>query len=405
MISVALLGFGVIGSGTAQVLTENSALIEARIGAPVSIKYILDLRDFPDSPFADRIVHNVNVILDDPEVDIVVEMMGGLHPAYDFSRAAIEAGKHVVTSNKAVVAAFGEELLTLAEEKGVRYLFEASVGGGIPIIRPMCTDLAPCKLTRIEGILNGTTNYILTRMGESGASFAEALAEAQALGYAERDPSADVDGWDTARKICILAALASGKIPSIEQIPVQGITAITTTDIENARRAGYAIKLIGTADLGGDKPAVQVCPRLVPASSPLATVADVFNGILVRDGFLGDVMFYGRGAGSLPTASAVVADILDIASGSPCKPATWHAAEAESLADPLDSVCRRYLCLSAVEGWEALVAAQLGEVELIDGEGREIALITPAMSERDALTATAALVEAGMSLLSAIRVL
>ena len=196
MISVALLGFGVIGSGTAEVLTQNSALIEARVGQPVSIKYILDLRDFPDSPFADRIVHDVNIILSDPEVSIVVEMMGGLHPAYDFSRAALEAGKHVITSNKAVVAAYGEELLTLAEEKGLRYLFEASVGGGIPIIRPISTDLAPCHIEHIVGILNGTTNYILTRMAESGASFADALKEAQKLGYAEQDPTADVDGWD-----------------------------------------------------------------------------------------------------------------------------------------------------------------------------------------------------------------
>ena len=404
MISVALLGFGVIGSGTAQVLTQNNALIEARVGEPIHIKYILDLREFPDSPFGDRIVHDVNVILADPEVSIVVEMMGGLHPAYDFSRAALEAGKNVITSNKAVVAAYGEELLTLAEEKGLRYLFEASVGGGIPIIRPICTDLAPCKIARIEGILNGTTNYILTRMAESGASFADALAEAQALGYAERDPSADVDGWDTARKICILAALSCGKIPSIEQIPVEGITRITVADIANARKAGYAIKLVGVADLTG-KPQVQVSPRLVPASSPLATISDVFNGILVRSEFLGDVMFYGRGAGSLPTASAVVADIIDIACGSPCKPQTWHAAEADELGDASAAVCRRYLCLSAVEGWETIAAEKLGEVEVIDADGREIALITPPMREDEAQAAVAALAAAGMTLLSSIRVL
>ncbi len=404
MISVALLGFGVIGSGTAQVLTQNSALIEARVGEPIHIKYILDLRDFPDSPFADRIVHDVNIILNDPEVSIVVEMMGGLHPAYDFSHAALEAGKHVITSNKAVVAAYGEELLTLAEEKGLRYLFEASVGGGIPIIRPICTDLAPCRITRIEGILNGTTNYILTRMAESGASFADALKEAQALGYAEQDPTADVDGWDTARKICILAALACGKIPSIEQIPVEGITRITTADIANARRAGYAIKLVGTAELS-DKPQVRVCPRLVPASSPLSTISDVFNGILVRSGFLGDVMFYGRGAGSLPTASAVVADIIDIAGGAPCKPPIWHAADAAELGNAAVETCRRYLCLSAIDGWQEIVAAQLGEVELIDDAGREIALLTAPMREDEAKAAADALEVAGMALLSAIRML
>ncbi|MBR7184768.1 MAG: homoserine dehydrogenase [Clostridia bacterium] len=401
MISVALLGFGVIGSGTAEVLTQNSALIEARLGEPIQIKYILDLRDFPDSPFADRIVHDVNVILADSEVSIVVEMMGGLHPAYDFSRAALEAGKHVITSNKAVVAAYGEELLTLAEEKGLRYLFEASVGGGIPIIRPICTDLSPCQITHIEGILNGTTNYILTRMAESGASFAEALAEAQALGYAERDPSADVEGWDTARKICILAALACGKMMPIDAIPVEGITRITVADIRNARKAGYAIKLVGTADIG-ENTLVQVSPRLVPASSPLSTISDVFNGILVRSDFLGDVMFYGRGAGSLPTASAVVADILDIAGGSPCKPRTWHAGQPGNAAE---GICRRYLCLAGKEGWEDLVSAQLGQVELIDDTGSEIALITPPMRECEADAAIAALEEAGMALLSAIRVL
>ena len=286
----------------------------------------------------------------------------------------------------------------------MRYLFEASVGGGIPSIRPICTALTPCKIARIEGILNGTTNYILTRMAESGASFAEALSEAQALGYAERDPSADVEGWDTARKICILAALAGGKIPALEQIPVEGITRITVADIENARKAGYAVKLVGTAELG-DKPQVRVCPRLVPASSPLATISDVFNGILVRSEFLGDVMFYGRGAGSLPTASAVVADILDIAGGTPCKPQTWHAAADTELADAAADVCRRYLSLGAVEGWQAIAAEKLGEVELIDADGREIALITQPMREDDAQAAIAALEAAGMTLISSIRVL
>lgn len=404
MISVALLGFGVIGSGTAEVLTQNSALIEARLGEPVKIKYILDLREFPDSPFASRIVHDINIILRDADVSVVVEMMGGLHPAYDFSRAALEAGKSVVTSNKAVVAAYGEELLTLAEKKGLRYLFEASVGGGIPIIRPLCTDLASCRIARIEGILNGTTNYILTRMAKSGVSFAEALTEAQALGYAERDPAADVEGWDTARKICILAALACGKIPSLEQIPVEGITRITAADIANARKAGYTIKLVGTADLT-ERPRVQVCPRLVPASSPLSTISDVFNGILVRSEFLGDVMFYGRGAGSLPTASAVVSDILDIAGGAPCKPRTWHTAADIDLADAAAGTCRWYLCLGAVEGWEGIIAEKLGEAEIIDDAGREVALLTPPMREDTAHAAATALEAAGIALLSSIRVL
>ena len=405
MISVALLGFGVIGSGTAEVLTQNKALIAARLGDTVEIKYILDLRDFPDSPFANLVVHDIAPILADEEVSVVVEMMGGLHPAYDFSKAALEAGKNVVTSNKAVVAAFGEELLALAEERGLRYLFEASVGGGIPIIRPLCTDLAPCDITGIEGILNGTTNYILTRMAESGASFADALAEAQALGYAERDPSADVDGWDTARKICILSALATGKIPTLEQIYVEGITRVTTADIANAKKAGYAIRLIGTAELSGNQPRVMVCPRWVPASSPLATVNDVFNGILVRSDFLGDVMFYGRGAGSLPTASAVVADILDIAGGSPCKPPRWVTAADGELAPHSSYVCRRYLSLNAAEGWRDAVCSALGEVEYLDTEGREVSIITAPITEDALSSALQALETKGISLLSAMRLL
>ena len=403
MISVALLGFGVIGSGTAEVLTQNKSLIAARLGDTIEIKYILDLRDFPDSPFANLVVHDIAPILADDEVSVVVEMMGGLHPAYDFSRAALEAGKHVVTSNKAVVAAFGEELLALAEERDLRYLFEASVGGGIPIIRPLSTDLAPCDITGIEGILNGTTNYILTRMAESGASFADALAEAQALGYAERDPSADVDGWDTARKICILSALATGKIPTLEQIYVEGITRVTTADIAHAKQAGYAIRLIGTAELVGDQPRVMVCPRWVHASSPLATINDVFNGILVRSDFLGDVMFYGRGAGSLPTASAVVADILDIAGGSPCKPPRWTAAADGELASHDSYVCRRYLCFSAAQGWRDAVCAALGEVEYLDTEGCEVALLTAPMREDEAKAAIDTLAAAGITLLSSMR--
>ncbi|MBR6708908.1 MAG: homoserine dehydrogenase [Clostridia bacterium] len=404
MISVALLGFGVIGSGTAEVLTQNKALIEAKLGSPISIKYILDLRDFPDSPFASLVVHDVNIILNDPEVDIVVEMMGGLHPAYDFSRAALEAGKHVVTSNKAVVAAYGEELLTIAEARGLRYLFEASVGGGIPIIRPLCTALSSCQIQHIEGILNGTTNFILSQMAERGVSFETALAEAQRLGYAEQDPSADVDGWDTARKICILAALATGKMASLEQISVEGITRVTAADMENAAKAGYAIRLIGRAEIG-ETLRINVAPRLVPAASPLATIRDVFNGILVGSDFLGDVMFYGQGAGSLPTASAVVADILDIAGGTPCKPQTWHAAQHADIAPADTDVCGRYLSINASAGWETKLQKVFGDIKPIDTDGHEIALIADPVSDADFARALTELESDGITVISSIRLL
>ncbi len=312
-LTVALLGFGVVGSGAAQVITENQDRICRATGRGVDIRYILDLRDFPDSPFADRIVHDFSVIVNDPEVDVVVEMMGGSHPAYEFSRAALEAGKSVVTSNKEVVANFGTELLALAAQKGVRYLFEASVGGGIPVLRPLAQDMAANRVRSINGILNGTTNYILTRM-KTGASFDEVLAEAQKLGYAERDPSADVDGLDAARKIVILAAMATGLRVDPNAISVEGIRNITRTDVEIAAEMDCAIKLIGHMALVDGKLSVWVAPCMIPATHPVHHIDDVFNGILIDTDMLGQTLFYGRGAGKLPTAGAVVSDLVDIAS-------------------------------------------------------------------------------------------
>lgn len=336
MKKIAILGFGVVGGGVAEVLTQNKKLIEERLKESIEIKYILDLRDFPDSPFADKVVHDFSVILNDPEVSIVVEAMGGSHPAYDFSKSALEAGKNVVTSNKEVVSKFGTELLSLAIKNGVRYLFEASVGGGIPIIRPINNDLVSNKITSIDGILNGTTNYILTQMNENGTSFEDALKDAQAKGYAEADPTADIEGIDAARKIVILSALSFGKCISPDSISRKGITAVSTNDFEIARKLGYTIKLVAHAEQIGGKIYASVSPRFVPLSNPLAHISDVYNGILVGANMLDKVLFYGKGAGKLPTASAVVADIMDIAekmntTNSPI--ISWSDANDEDIAN------------------------------------------------------------------------
>jgi homoserine dehydrogenase len=349
MANIAILGFGVVGSGVAEVLTQNKNIIENKLGEEVNIKYILDLREFPDSPFSHLVIHDFNTILNDPEVNIVAEMMGGSHPAYDFSKAALLAGKSVVTSNKEVVANFGTELLSIAKEKGVAYLFEASVGGGIPIIRPICNDLSSNNIREISGILNGTTNYILTKMTKEGVDFATVLKDAQDKGYAERNPAADVEGLDAARKIVILAALAFGKAISPNNIHVEGITSITTEDVELAGKLGYSVKLIGHSKLEGDKILAMVSPRLIPASNPLSGINDVFNGILLNGDMVGNVMFYGPGAGKLPTASAVVADIVDVIAKRdvPVTPVGWVNAEASDLSDVAGYECRR---LVIVEG-------------------------------------------------------
>ena len=373
MISIALLGFGCVGSGTAEVLTENKKLIESRLGCEYKIKYILDLRDFPDSPFGDLVVHDFNKILEDDEVSVVAEMMGGSHPAYDFTKACLEAGKSVVTSNKEVVASFGVELCEIAAAHGVRYMFEASVGGGIPIIRPMMTDLASNKINSINGILNGTTNYILTAMRDDGKSFSDALGEAQRLGYAEANPAADVEGKDAARKTVILGAIASGKLVSPEAISTEGITNISLCDVELAQTLGYSIKLIGHAEDRDGKLLAFVSPMAVPESNPLARIDGVFNGILVNANMVGDVMFYGPGAGKLPTASAVVADIVDVIAKRdvPVTPVGWVSAKAEDIAPLDDYVCPRLVivdgecdnALATLDGKSAYFTAPISETE------------------------------------------
>ncbi len=314
MINVAILGFGVVGSGVAEVITRNSGPITARTGSGMALKYILDVRDFPDSPYADKFVKDFAVIEKDPEVDVVVETIGGTRAALEFTTRALKAGKSVVSSNKELVAEHGYELLNLARENSVSYRFEASVGGGIPILHPLSQCLAANHLTEVRGILNGTTNYILTHMIGTGISFEAALREAQERGYAEHDPTDDVEGIDACRKICILAAIAFGRHVYPRQVPTEGITKVTLADVSYADAAGMRVKLLGRAIRQPEgKIMAYVAPHLVRRTNPLAGVDDVFNAITVRGNAIGDVMFYGRGAGKLPTASAVVADVIDAA--------------------------------------------------------------------------------------------
>lgn len=312
MAKAAILGYGVVGSGVYEILCGNSENIEKKAGQSIDVKYILDLRDFPDHPHQELFTKDFNDILNDDEVSVVVEVMGGVNPAYDFSKAALLKGKNVITSNKELVAAHGTELMAIAKENSVNYLFEASVGGGIPIIRPLNQCMAANRIEEIYGILNGTTNYIMTKMAQEGADFDEVLKEAQRLGYAERNPEADVCGHDACRKIAILSSLASGKFVDYKNIPTEGITEITTTDVKFAAKLSSVIKLIGSAKLSDDgKVFARVAPMVIPQSHQFASVNDVFNAILLHGDYVGDVMFYGRGAGKLPTASAVVADVID----------------------------------------------------------------------------------------------
>ncbi len=389
MVNVAILGFGVVGSGVAEVLTQNKKIIENKLGCEINIKYILDLREFPGDPFESLVVHDFNIILNDPEVSVVAEMMGGSHPAYDFSKAALEAGKSVVTSNKEVVANFGAELLEIAKAHGVAYLFEASVGGGIPIIRPMCNDLASNNITEISGILNGTTNYILTKMADEGASFDDVLRDAQEKGYAERNPAADVEGLDAARKIVILAALAYGKLISPNSIYTEGITNITGEDVEFASSFGYALKLIGHAEIMDGKALCMVSPRLIHVSNPLSSINDVFNGILLDGDMVGKVMFYGPGAGKLPTASAVCADIVDaIAHADVIKLPEFKVATDDDIACFDDYSCRRMFVFDKCD--ECVLDSKVAEkcfgcaVEQFMCKDNRVALVTEAMNEKKA---------------------
>lgn len=311
MSTVAVMGFGTIGSGVVEVLTKNQSSIAIRANENVYVKYILDLRDFPGSEVEDKLIKDFDIIVNDPEIDVVIETMGGLNPAYKFVKNCLESGKSVCTSNKELVAQYGAELLDIAKNKNVNFLFEASVGGGIPIIRPMNQSLTAEEIEEITGILNGTTNFILTKMRDEGSDFADVLKEAQKLGYAERNPEADVEGFDACRKIAILASLACGHQVDYNDIYTEGITGITAEDFQYAKKIGATIKLFGTCKINGGKVSAMVSPMLIKSGHPLYNVDDVFNGIYVRGNMLGDVVFYGKGAGKLPTASAVVADVID----------------------------------------------------------------------------------------------
>ena len=311
MIKIAVLGYGVVGSGTVDVLNKNKDTIKQNAGQEVQVKYILDIREFSDNPYKELFVDDFETIVDDPEITIVVETVGGVEAALDYTRRSLNAGKNVVTSNKELVAEYGGELLKLAKEKNVNYLFEASVGGGIPVVRPLVQCMSANEIREIYGILNGTTNYILTDMEKNGAEFAEALCDAQKKGYAESDPTSDIEGHDACRKICILSSIATGKHIHPNEVPTTGIANVTKEDMAYAAQLGYKIKLLGRARMIGEKIAVYVAPHLVNAHSIMAEVNDVMNGVVVRGNAVGNVVFCGAGAGKLPTASAVVADIID----------------------------------------------------------------------------------------------
>ncbi|MDO4632782.1 MAG: homoserine dehydrogenase [Eubacteriales bacterium] len=311
MIKIAVLGYGTVGSGVVEVINTNHASINKKAGDEIEVKYVLDLRDFPGDPIQEKIVHDFDIILNDPEIRIIAEVMGGVEPAYTFTKKALLAGKSVCTSNKELVAAHGAELLEIARERDINYMFEASCGGGIPIIRPLNSSLTADEIDEIAGILNGTTNYMLTKMAKEGSEYDDVLKEAQAAGYAERNPAADVEGHDACRKIAILSSLAFGRQVDFEDIYTEGITKISAADFKYAKAMDKAIKLLGYSRREEDQFWAMVAPVLVDPSDPLYSVNDVFNAIFVHGNVLGNAMFYGKGAGKLPTASAVVADIVD----------------------------------------------------------------------------------------------
>ncbi|MBQ3118421.1 MAG: homoserine dehydrogenase [Clostridia bacterium] len=382
MINVAILGYGTVGSGVYEILKKNPDTITKKAGDILNVKYILDIRDFDDHPEKEIFTKDYNDILQDNDVSIVVEVMGGLNPAYDFTKSALMSGKTVVTSNKELVATHGTELITIAKEKNVNYFFEASVGGGIPIIRPINQCLAANTINKIYGILNGTTNFILTKMFAEGTSFESALAEAQELGYAERNPSADVDGHDACRKTAILSSLATGTFVDYNDIPTEGIRNISTTDVLFADKLGYVIKLIGAAEIDeAGKISAIVAPRLVSKESQLSSVNGVFNAIMLVGDSLGEAMFYGRGAGKLPTASAVVADVIDGAKHLHTnKWVIWDKPEESFMAEPMDATYKYF-----VRTTDKNLIADLGGSE-VGTTDEEIVFVTDEMKEKDFLS-------------------
>lgn len=383
MINVSILGYGTIGSGVFQILKENRQIIAERTGDEIKVKSILDLRDFPGDEAEEVLVHDFNEIDNDDSIQIVVETMGGLHPAYEFVKASLEKGRSVCTSNKALVAAFGPELLKIAEEKKCNFLFEASVGGGIPIIRPLKSSLAPDVIEQISGILNGTTNYILTEMTEKGTDFETVLKDAQAKGYAEKDPTADIEGHDACRKIAILASLAYGHYVDFEDIYTEGITRITDKDINYAKKLGAKVKIFGSSKKQGEKVSAMVAPVLITATHPLYSVDGVFNAILVRGNMAGDVMFYGQGAGKLATASAVVSDIMEAAKHSGINIKTIWDSQKLQLVPFEENISKFFVRVSGTKAEnEAKVSEAFGSVTPVEaGYSDEYAFITEEITE------------------------
>ena len=379
---IAILGFGTVGSGVFDVINMNSEIIAKRAGKPIEVKYVLDLRDFPGNPVEKVLVHDVNIILDDPEVKIIAEVMGGMEPAFEFTKKALSHGKSVCTSNKELVAAHGAELIELAAKNNCDYYFEASVGGGIPIIRSLCDSLVGDDILEIKGIVNGTTNYILTRMGEDGLDFNVALKEAQDNGYAERNPAADIDGIDAQRKAAILASLAAGAQVDCDDIPTEGITKVTAEDIAAAKGLGAKIKLLVNIRRDDEKVSAMVAPFLVFENCQLYHVNNVFNGILVTGNATGDVLFYGKGAGKLPTAGAVAGDIIEAAKYYGLPSDTIWSREKANMAKQGSSVGRFYVRLNENEAMEARKLLGV-TAESASSKSGEVAFITEAMSEDD----------------------
>lgn len=401
-LKIAIMGYGVVGSGVAALLKKNSGIIRENTGAELELKRILDIRDFENDEFSCLMTKDFTEIENDDEIDVVVETMGGLNPAFDFVSRCLKKKKHVVSSNKELVAEKGSELLALAEEAGVNFLFEASVGGGIPIIRPLTRCLAGNRISALAGILNGTTNFIMTKMITERSDFSEALALAQKLGYAEKDPTADVEGIDACRKICILASLAFGSHISPSCIHTEGITKITLSDVELAERFGYVIKLIAQAKmLENSKVAIMVSPALVKKSSMLSMVNDVFNACLVRGDQTGDVLLYGKGAGKSATASAVVGDIIDCSDNSEKRKVFGWKKEACGLVeDYLNVPVRLFVRIGNSEKEKILSAFKNAEI-IENSDKNELAFITDEAAEgklRDSLSAS------GLEVLSVLRV-
>ncbi len=378
----AVLGMGNIGGGVVDVIMNNADALRIATGKDIEIKYILDLREFPDHPLGDRVVHSLDTIVNDPEVSLVFEAMGGSHPAYEYTVAALRAGKHVVTSNKEVVSNFGDEFTALAKEHGVHYLFEASVCGGIPLIRPITGSLASETVKSLNGIVNGTTNYILTKLTD-GEKFDEALLTAQKLGYAEANPSADVDAIDAQRKICILSALATGRLYDPSSLRAETIRNVTPEDMAAANAAGGAIKLIAHASFDGSDD-IFAAPSFVPYSSPLSHVSDVYNGVLVDASVSGELMFFGRGAGKYPTAGSMIADLVAVASGTQTKITPWKKADTSTLLPFEDHICRHFVTVPAHLSADA--ANALGADSVFTPDGSDVSgLILPEARHGDVI--------------------